>query len=192
MRILVFCCKGFETMELSPFVDVMGWARADFNADIDVDLCGFTREVKSTFGVLIRVDRLIDEIDLADYDALAIPGGFEEYGFYKEAYDERFSELIRSFNAAGKVIASICVGALPIGKSGVLSGRRGTTYHLSGGHRQQELKNFGVNVINERIVVDDNIITSYCPETAVYVAFELLKKLKGAELTGNVMHNMGY
>ena len=26
MKILLFCCKGFEMMEFSPFVDVMGWA----------------------------------------------------------------------------------------------------------------------------------------------------------------------
>ena len=26
MKVLLFCCKGFETMEFAPFVDVMGWA----------------------------------------------------------------------------------------------------------------------------------------------------------------------
>ena len=36
MKILLFCCKGFEMMEFSPFVDVMGWARTDYNLDVDV------------------------------------------------------------------------------------------------------------------------------------------------------------
>lgn len=31
MKILLLCLKGFETMEFSPFVDVIGWARDDFN-----------------------------------------------------------------------------------------------------------------------------------------------------------------
>ncbi len=29
IKILLFCCKGFEMMEFAPFVDVMGWARTD-------------------------------------------------------------------------------------------------------------------------------------------------------------------
>ena len=31
MKILLFCNKGFETMEFAPFVDVFGWARNDFS-----------------------------------------------------------------------------------------------------------------------------------------------------------------
>lgn len=38
---------------------------------------------------------MLDSINVDDYDALAIPGGFEEYGFYEEAYDEKLLELIR-------------------------------------------------------------------------------------------------
>ncbi len=144
MKILLFCNKGFEMMEFAPFVDVFGWARNDFGCDIEVTTCGFTRTVCSTFGIPITVDKTIDEINVSDYDALAIPGGFEEYGFYEEAFDQRFLDLIASFDKLGKYIASICVGALPIGKSGVLTGRKATTYHLSGGHRQRQLAEFGV------------------------------------------------
>ena len=193
MKILLFCNKGFETMEFAPFVDVFGWARDEFHLDVHVDTCGFSKAVISTFGVPVVVDRIIDEIDIDEYDALAIPGGFEGYGFYEEAFDERFLDLIRSFDAKGKLIASICVGALPIGKSGVLKGRSGTTYHLSGGHRQKQLMEFGVHVIpDQRIVVDQNIITSFCPETAAGVAFELLASLVGREKAAEVAEAMGY
>lgn len=57
--------------------------------------CGFNKEVVSTFNIPIRVDKVIAEINVDDYDALAIPGGFEEFGFYEEAYNEKFLELIR-------------------------------------------------------------------------------------------------
>jgi len=30
MKILLFCCKGFENMEFAPFIDVCGWARNDY------------------------------------------------------------------------------------------------------------------------------------------------------------------
>ena len=192
MKVLVFCAKGFETMEFSVFIDVLGWARNDYGYDIQVETCGFQKEVISTFNVPIIVNKLMEEIYVNDYDALAIPGGFEEYGFYEEAYNEKFLDLIRDFNKQNKIIASICVGALPLGKSGILKGRKATTYHLKDAYRQKKLAEFGVNVINQRIIVDENIITSYCPETAPDVAFELLNKLVGYEKMSIVKQAMGY
>lgn len=191
-KILLFCCKGFETMEFSPFIDVMGWARSDFGEEIYVETCGYTKMVTSTFGVTVEMDRTLNEIDVNEYDALAIPGGFEEYGFYEEAYGQRFQDLIVAFHHAGKVVASVCVAALPVAKSGILNGRSATTYHLNRGIRQKQLAGLGANVVNEPVVEDSNIITSYCPETAVRVAFRLLGKLAGEELRDKVMHKMGY
>ncbi len=192
MRVLLLLAKGFETMEASVFIDILGWARNDYGYDVSVVTCGFEKTVVSTFNIPIVVDKNIDEIDTRDYDALAIPGGFEEYGFYEEAYSERFLNLIREFNKEGKIIATICVGALPVGKSGVLNGRKATTYHLKGAIRQKQLAEFGVNVVNERLVLDGNIITSYCPETAPDVAFTLLELLTSKEQMQIVKNAMGF
>lgn len=191
-KVLLFCAKGFETMEFSVFIDVFGWARNDFGCDVSVETCGFTKQVVSTFGVPIIIDKLIDDVFAEEYDALAVPGGFEEFGFYDEAFDERFLKLICDFDRLGRSIAAVCVGALPLGKSGVLNGRNATTYHLNGGIRQKQLAELGAVVINERIVIDKNIITSYCPETAPDVAFELLKKLAGIEKMLTVKQAMGF
>lgn len=192
MKVLLFCAKGFETMEFSVFIDVFGWARNDYGHDIKVETCGFNRQVVSAFHVPIIVDKLMSEVQVEEYDALAIPGGFEEFGFYEEAYDPRFLQLVKEFDQQGKIIASVCVGALPVGKSGVLAGRKGTTYHLGNGNRQKQLAEFGVLVVNQPVVVDQNIITSYCPETAPYVAFELLGMLVGVEEMSEVQEAMGY
>ena len=192
MKILLLCLNAFETMEFSPFIDVFGWAHDDFACDIKVDICGFTRKIKSTFGVTIEADVLIDEIDIHDYDALAIPGGFEEYGFYKEAYHEKTLELIQAFDSLHKPIASVCVAAFPLAKSGVLNERKATTYHLRGGYKRAELKEFGVTLGDEWLVVDDNIITSSCPKTAPEVAFRLLEMLTSREKAFKVREAMGY
>lgn len=192
MKVLLFLLKGFETFEASVFIDVLGWARNDYGLDVQLTTCGFTPKVVSTFSVPVLVDALLDEIDAKDYDALAVPGGFEEFGFYEEAYDERFLRLIRAFEAQSKVIASVCVGALPLGKSGVLSDRKATTYHLKDGYRQAQLRAFGVEVINKPIVLDRNIITSYCPQTAPGVAFKLLELLTSTEQMEIVKAAMGF
>jgi protein deglycase len=191
-KVLVFLLKAFETMEFSAFIDVLGWARVDYGHNLFVDTCGFTDIVTSTFNVPVIVDKTIGEINADEYDALAIPGGFGEFGFYEEAYDERFLELIREFNAKGKIVATVCSGAFPLGKSGVLNNRKATTYHLKDGYYQKQLKEFGVNVVNEPIVVDGNIITSYCPETAPNVAFELLKMLTSEVEMAVIKKAMGF
>ncbi len=179
-------------MEFSVFVDVMGWARNDYGYDVPVVTCGFHKQVMSTFNIPVIVEKTIDEINIDEYDALAIPGGFEEFGFYEDAYDERFLKLIREFDSRGKIIAAICVGALPLGKSGVLNNRKATTYHLRDAYRQEQLKEFGVNVVNEPIVVNRNIVTSYCPETASHVAFKLLEMLTSEKQMKIVKAAMGF
>ena len=191
-KVLVFLLKAFETMEFSVFIDILGWARNDYGHNLFVETCGFTDKVISTFNVPVIVDKTIGEINIDEYDALAIPGGFGEFGFYEEAYDERFLKLIKEFNAKGKIIATICSAALPLGKSGVLKNRKATTYHLKNAYWQQKLKEFGVNVVNEPIVIDGNIITSYCPETAPNVAFELLKMLTSEEEMAVIKKAMGF
>ena len=87
MKILLFCAKGFETMEFSVFIDIFGWARNDFGYNVQVETCGFNKKVISTFGVPVIMDKILDEIAVEEYDALAIPGGFEEFGLYEEAFD---------------------------------------------------------------------------------------------------------
>ena len=192
MKTLIFLAKGFETMEFSAFVDVMGWARNDYGCDVTVVTCGFKKQVISTFNIPVIVDKTIDEINIDEYDAMAIPGGFEEFDFYEEAYNESFLNLIREFDSKGKIIATVCVGALPVGKSGILKNRKATTYHLRDAYRQKQLQEFDVNVVNEPIVVDKNIITSYCPETASYVAFKLLEMLTSKEQMKIVKDAMGF
>lgn len=102
MKILIFCAKGFETMEFSVFIDVMGWARNDYGYPVETETCGFNKIVNSTFNVSIAVDNLVENVSADDYDALAIPGGFEEFGFYDEAYNHKFLQLIRDFDSQKK------------------------------------------------------------------------------------------
>ena len=192
MKILVLCLHAFEMLEFSPFIDVFGWARDDFGCDINVESCGYKKSVTSTFHVCIEVDHWLEDIDIKDYDALVIPGGFEEYGFYEEAYDARTLAFIQAFYNQRKWTASVCVAAFPLAKSGILEGKTATTYHLRGGYKRKELEAFHVKLGNEWIEEDDHIITSSCPKTGVDVAFRLLQNLTSKEKMLEVKQAMGY
>ncbi|MCL3782573.1 DJ-1/PfpI family protein [Prolixibacteraceae bacterium JC049] len=189
-KVLLLLAEGFEIYEASVFIDVMGWNYVDGDGTTQLLTCGLKKEVKSAFNHTMIVDLLVDEIDVTEFDALAVPGGFEVYGFYNDAYDERFLNVIKAFRDANKTIASICVGALPVGKSGVLQNRKGTTYNSD--VRRKALKEFGVNCVNEAIVNDDNIITSHNPFTAIEVAFMLLEQLTSKKNADHIRELMGF
>lgn len=191
-RVLLLLANGFETYEASVFIDVLGWNLVDGDGTTEVITCGITKEIVSTFNLRVTVDLTIDKVNVDDFDALAIPGGFEEYGFYDDAYRKVFLELIRKFYKTDKIIASICVGALPLGKSGILEGKEATTYNMKNGIRQNKLKEYGVNVINEPIVIDQKIITSWNPSTAIDVAFKLLELLTSKKQSDFIRNIMGF
>ena len=189
-KVLLLLADGFETFEASVFIDVMGWNLVEGDGSTQLFTCGLKKEIKSSFNQHFIVDFLVDEIDSNLYDALAVPGGFELYGYYHDAYDENFLELIRRFKANNKMVASICVGALPLGKSGILKDKKGTTYNSF--IRRNALKEFGVQVLNQPIVLDDNMITSWNPSTAIDVAFLLLEHLTTKNNANNVRKLMGF
>ena len=189
-KVLLLLADGFETFEASVFIDVIGWNLVEGDNSTELFTCGLKKEIKSSFNQRFTVDFLVSDIDISSFDALAVPGGFEMYGFYNDAFDEEFLGLIRGFKTNNKLIASICVGALPLGKSGVLKNKKGTTYNSA--ERREALREFGVNVINQPVVMDDNIITSCNPSTAVDVAFLLLEHLTTRNNADKVRQLMGF
>ena len=189
-NVLLLLADGFEVFEASVFIDVIGWNLVEGDGTTELFTCGLKKEIKTSFNQRFIVDYLIDDIDIESFDALAIPGGFELYGFYTDAYDDKFIDVIRRFKNQNKMIASICVGALPIGKSGILEGKNGTTYNSA--IRREALNAFGVNVINKPIVMDDKIITSWNPSTAVDVALLLLEHLTSKTNADKIRHLLGF
>ena len=61
-----------------------------------------------------------------------------------------------------------------------------------GDKRRNQLAEFGANVVDAVIVVDDNKITSTSPATAVDVALTLVEKLTSKENADKVRHLMGF
>jgi 4-methyl-5(b-hydroxyethyl)-thiazole monophosphate biosynthesis len=189
-KVLLLLADGFEVFEASVFIDVIGWNLVEGDSSTELFTCGLRKEIKSSFNQKFIVDYLFSDIEINDFDSLAIPGGFEIYGFYNDAYDDRFLDLIRGFRDNNKIIASICVGALPLGKSGILKDKKGTTYNSA--VRREALHGFGVNVINQPIVMDDNMITSWNPSTAIDVALLLLELLTTKNNADKIRQLMGF
>ncbi|MGE5777356.1 MAG: DJ-1/PfpI family protein, partial [Chloroflexota bacterium] len=112
-QVLLLLCKGVEVYEAAAFYDVLGWSGEYGTEAVKVVTVGLQAEVRGTFGIKIIPDKLLSDVKVDEFVALAVPGGFEVYGYYEEAYSEPVANLIRRFEEQGKPVASICVGALP-------------------------------------------------------------------------------
>jgi 4-methyl-5(b-hydroxyethyl)-thiazole monophosphate biosynthesis len=191
-RVLLLLADGVELFEAAAFTDVLGWADTFGSERIECICAGLRPRLRCTFGPALIPDVQLDQVRMEDFDALAIPGGFESAGFYEDAYAEPFLDIIRRFDLAGKPIAAMCVGALPLAKSNILAGRRATTYKLLGGKRRQQLAEMGVEVIDAALVRDGNVITSTGPSTSTDVALTLVEVLTSRENAARVRELMGF
>lgn len=191
-KVLLFLSQGFEAYEASAFTDVFGWSRESGLESVDMVTTALRPTLKCYWNLIVQPELSFDQINIDEFDALAIPGGAGEAGFYEDAYDERFLDLIREFDKKGKHIAAICVGALPIGKAGVLKNRNATTWDLNDGVRRNQLADFGANVQDKQMVIDKNIITSTGPATSIDVAFQLLEMLTDIQNVNEIKRNMRF
>ncbi len=191
-KVLLFLAQGFEEYEAGVFTDVIGWSRVLGAEPVDMITTGLRPEIKCKWNFNVRPEIEFDKISIQDFDALAIPGGFEDAGFYEDVFDERFLKLIQEFDSNGKIIAAVCAAAIPVGKSGVLKGRNATTYDLSDGFRRKQLADYGANVQDKHIVIDKNIITSTGPATGLDVSFKLLEMLTSIENVKEVKKHMRF
>ena len=191
-KVLLFLAQGFEEYEAAVFTDVFGWSRVFGTEPVDLVTTALRSEIQCKWNFIVRPEVAFDKINPEDYDALAIPGGFKDSGYYEDAFDDRFLQLIRDFDRHNKPIAAVCAAAIPVGQSGVLLGRDATTYDLSDIYGRDYLAQLGVNVQDKRIAIDNNIITSTGPATGLDVAFKLLEMLTSIENVNEVKKYMRF
>src|SRR3954447_21715442 len=104
------------------------------------------------------VDKLVEEVDAADYDALFIPGGVGNPDQLRA--DENVVQFTRDFFEQGKPVAAICHGPWVLVEAGVVSGRKVTSWPSL----QTDVHNAGGNWVDEEVVVDQGLVTSRKPD----------------------------
>ncbi len=191
-KILLLLANGFEAVEASVFTDVLGWNKWEGDGSTEVVTVGLHAQLQCTWNFKVISEKLLHEIALEDFDALAIPGGFEEAGFYVDAFSEEFQMVVRHFDKQQKPIATICVASLILAHSGILQNRLATTYHHPTSKRLVQLESYGVKIADERIIQTGHIITSSNPGTGFDVAFRFLEILTSTANTQKVQDLMGF
>jgi 4-methyl-5(b-hydroxyethyl)-thiazole monophosphate biosynthesis len=132
----------------------------------------------------------LSDVATDDFDALVIPGGFGDAGFYEEALSEPFLDVIRGFDKRRAPIAAVCVSALSLAAAGVLDGKKATVYHQIGGTRKAELESYGAVFVDEPLVIDGHLMTSTGPGTGIELALKLLEVLTSPAFSQELRERM--
>ena len=166
MKILVLLADGFEEIEAITVVDVLR------RAGIEVDTVGITGAwVTGSHGIKVMADKKISEVYIEKYEGIILPGGSK--GVKNLAKSSKVKEFLEKMNEKGKLIAAICAAPSVLAKFHVLDNKRATIYP----GMEKELP----YPRDERVVIDDNIITSQGPGTAMEFALAIVEKLLGRE-----------
>jgi transcriptional regulator GlxA family with amidase domain len=116
-------------------------------------------------GLTIKADYSLE--DIKSPDILLIPGG---QGIDSLLNDNRLLDWIRNAHKTSKWTTSVCSGALLLASSGILDNKTATTHW----NRKEQLRQYGVNVVDERYHKDGKIITSAGVSAGIDMALYLL------------------
>jgi len=168
--VLVPLAQGCEELEAITVVDLLR------RAGITVVTAGLDDQpVRASRGVVLIPDVTLNEVIGQEFDMIVLPGG--EPGATNLGKDERVTVLLQKMAQAGKYTAAICAAPRVLAQGGLLEGRRATSY--PGVLEPDSVA--GLHLVNEAVVVDDRVITSRGPGTAMDFALQLIEVLAGKQ-----------
>lgn len=175
MKGLIILADYFEETEALATIDVL------IRAGEEITRVSMMQDklVKAKGGFEIICDYIYQDINPLDYDYLIIPGGKASFTILN--VDPRVEELIDTFIASNKLVASICAAPHLLGRKGYFKNRNYTvhpgfeTYFTAGNY----LKNQGV-------VRDDKFVTAKSMYYSLDFAFAILEFLYGEEFASKI------
>ena len=108
-------------------------------------------------GARIPVDRIIADARPSEYDALLLPGGVANPDRLR--MDQRAVQFVREFMLSEKPVAAICHAPWMLVEANAVAGRTLTSWPSL----QTDIRNAGGEWVDEKVRVDDRLITSRKP-----------------------------
>ncbi|XP_015899120.3 protein DJ-1 homolog B [Ziziphus jujuba] len=169
-KILVPIANGTEEMEAVMIIDVLRRAKANVVvASLEDKL-----EILASRKVKLEADLLLDEAAKLSYDLIVLPGGLG--GAQAFANSEKLVSLLKKQNESNRPYGAICASpALVLEPHGLLKGKKATAFPALSNKLSDQSE------VENRVVVDGNLITSRGPGTSIEFALGIVEKLFGRE-----------
>jgi cyclohexyl-isocyanide hydratase len=142
-----------------------------------------TEPIQDVRGLRLTADAVLAQAP--QLDLLHVPGGFGQEDIMD---DEELLAWVRDQAVGARCVFSVCTGALICGAAGLLKGRRATT-HWAAFHL---LPFFGATPVNERVVVDGNMVFAAGVTAGIDGALRVAANLRGDEAAQAIQLYMQY
>jgi protease I len=155
-RILIMATHGFEQSELvKPLEQLKAkGAKVEVAAPEAGQIKGWQDK---NWGIPVDVDLTLDAVQVADYDALVLPGGVMNPD--KLRINDKALAIVKAFIESGKVVAAICHAPWLLVEVGAVKGREVTSYVSI----RTDVVNAGGRWVDRQVVTDEGMITSRHP-----------------------------
>lgn len=141
-------------------------------AGIKVDTVSTAKgQAQGKFRLTAQVDKVVDEVNASDYDALALVGG---PGALEHLDTPEVHKLFREAMESGRVVGAICISPVVLAHAGLLKGRRATCWPDGG----PELEKAGADFTGSELEIDGKLITASGPVPAKKYGQALVEALK--------------
>ncbi len=185
IQILLY--DGFDELDAIGPYEV--FASASEAADLSVSLVTIDPCERVTASHDLRVE---PDGTLGEPDLLVVPGGGWNNrsgpGAWTAAEQGEIPDAITRLHGAGTTVASVCTGGMLLARAGVLDGRPAVTHHGA----IQDLREYDVEVRNQRVVDDGDIVTAGGVTSGLDLALHLLERLAGREVADRAARRMEY
>lgn len=163
-KVIVPISEGFEEIEAISIIDILR------RADVEVTIAAVEEiQINGAHNIKVLADKKIEEINANEFDMIVLPGGLPNAFILAE--NEHVQKLLKEFKEQNKHIGAICAAPYALHKAEVLN-KNFTCYPSF----EQKIRLDGYH--EDNIVIDDRVITSKGPATAMEFALEIVKLLK--------------
>ena len=121
-------------------------------------------------GMKAKVDITLDQLKVADYNAVLFIGGPGSFDYYDNAECHKIAQETIKQN---RILGAICAGPGILARAGVLKGKKATMFEDTG-----ELAKGGAVYTGQGVEIDGQIITATGPETAKAWGEAIVRALK--------------
>jgi len=160
-KVAILVAEGFEQVEMTAPRNALkaAGAKTTIISPEANEVKGWNHhEPADTF----KVDVKLEDADAEDYDAILLPGGVMNPDTLRKLPGA--VEFVRAFFEEGKPVAAICHGPQVLIEADVVRGRTMTSYPSI----KTDLVNAGAHWVDEKVVVDQGLVTSRSPDDLPY------------------------
>ena len=168
INVLVPLAQGCEELEAVTITDLL--TRAGFNA---VTAGLDDKPVVASRGMILMPKTTMDKVMSEPFDIIVLPGGLPGADHLRD--NQLVQDKLKQMAAENKYTAAICAAPKALAQAGLLNDKKATCY--PGSLKGAPTENF--QYLEDSVVIDDKVVTSRGPGTAMDFALSLIELLAG-------------